>query len=131
MTPVVVAHVCRTRSAHASHPVLGVTERDRPQLLKDPDVAGEVWKADTCLSHKTLWKLIKASSYIQILFQMVRSWITFKSLLLLILQGVSKHFFIAYPTDGSRAIIFMQDLCFFMHMESFTSVLRLMMKACC
>lgn len=46
MTPVVVAHVCRTRSAHASHPVLGVTERDRPRVLKDPDVAGEVWKAD-------------------------------------------------------------------------------------
>lgn len=59
MTPVVVAHVCRTRSAHASHPVLGVTERDRPQVLKDPDVAGEVWKADTYLSHKTVWKLIK------------------------------------------------------------------------
>jgi len=44
---------------------------------------------------------------------------------------VSKHCFIAYPTDGSGAIFFMQNRIFFMHIESFAFMLRLMMKASC
>lgn len=107
-----------------------VTKRDRPQVLRDPDGAGEVWKADIHLSVKTVCKLINATSHIWILFQPVRSWVPFKSPTSF--GGRSKHCFITYPADGSRAGFFSCRIpFFFVHIESFAFMLRPITKASC
>lgn len=54
------------KGRRTSHLVLDVAKGGCPQVLRDPRVAAEVWKADTHVFLKTDLKLIDTASYIQI-----------------------------------------------------------------